>query len=126
MVGGKTLIGAETLEVHLGALPSSVPMLAAHGGFRIKGIVVGAAPAPDPALCAPGSTSLTHIGRPAARSLAFPESSLATPPPALDGALLPPAVVFPTVKDGLAIKVYGDAAVEMDCVRYGCTRRHMG
>lgn len=121
MVGGETLIGAETLEVCLGALPSSMPMLAAHGGFCVKGMIVGAAPAPNPALCAPGSSSLAHIGFPAARSLVFPSSaatgqSEATPPsPAT--TRLPPAVVFPTVKDGLAVKVYGDATVEMGCIR---------
>jgi len=117
------LIGAETLEVCLGALPSSMPMLAAHGGFRVKGMIVGAAPAPDPALCVPGSTSLTHIGWPAARSLAFPApaaGSKAPPQPARPtAARLPPAVVFPTVKDGLAIKIYGDATIEIGCVRCG-------
>lgn len=116
MVGGETLIGAETLELRLGNLPTSMPMLAAHGGFRVKGTIVGAAPAPDPALCAPGSSALSHVGWPAARSLAFPGAKArAGPTPAT--ARLPSAVVFPTVKDGLAVKVYGDAAVEMGSVR---------
>jgi hypothetical protein len=120
VVGGETVIAAETLEVCLGALPSSMPMLAAHGGFRVKGMIVGAAPAPDPALCVPGSTSLAHIGWPAARSLLFPSpaaGSKAAPAPSPTTARLPQAVVFPTVKDGLAVKVYGDATVEMGCVR---------
>lgn len=116
MVGGETLIEAETLELCLGNLPDAMPMLAANGGFRVKGTIVGAAPAPDPALCAPGSTALTHIGWPASRSLALPGAKArAGPSPAT--ARLPPAVVFPTVKDGLVVKIYGDAAVEMGCVR---------
>ncbi len=115
VVGGETVIGAETFEVYLGALPSSLPMLAAHGGFRVKGMIVGAAQAPDPALTIPSTAQLTHIGWPGSMSLAFPSSSASFS--SSSSSSLPKAIVLPTVKDGLAVKVYGDATVEIGCVR---------